>query len=373
MDGVELTSLPEDALGHIIENLDEDAICALASVSRYFARSCESDLIWAAAAAVRGIRSCAPMSCRATVVTLRRVRRALRPFTINPPTSTTSQKLRCMWDPASAASALQLRIGKFSSSVNDACEHSISPINARERDWLNWFGRVAEGKLHLETCRVGARTLNCLHLHDAVTDDCHACMLHGADVSHICAASASGEERLVRAVDEFRHRVALIRRVSVVDASTAAGQRLGAYLRLLPPTMCRNLESLSIEGCPADALSVLSHTPPNASGGRTPAATSWLPHVIVAEQARPRVSIGHAMDVVGSLVKQLVHHDATCAAQTNRRRVQHVVFLTASRASAETLTKAVCSISFKSHLALVPSGGAGQSVAGASASIVGVS
>ena len=64
------------------------------------------------------------------------------------------------------------------------------------------------------------------------------------------------------------------------------------------------------------------------------------------------------MDIVGSLVRQLVKYDALCdshaAAGLVVHRVRHVVFVTASRASAETMTKAVCSISFKSHLALAP-------------------
>jgi hypothetical protein len=66
------------------------------------------------------------------------------------------------------------------------------------------------------------------------------------------------------------------------------------------------------------------------------------------------------MDVVGSLVRQLVRHDAECdeAAQAaspqsgHVRRVQLVVLVAAGRAATTTLEKAVCSIAFKSHLAL---------------------
>ena len=105
-------------------------------------------------------------------------------------------------------------------------------------------------------------------------------------------------------------------------------------------------------------------------------AARGMPAVVVAEQARPRLSIGHAMGVVGSLVKQLVQYDASssagkdgeevaatcdqaapaapCAPPRFRpRHVQHVVLVAAGPKAADTLERAVCSIAFKSHLALV--------------------
>ena len=212
-----------------------------------------------------------------------------------------------------------------------------------------------------------------MHLHDAATDDCISCALHAADASadcagalHVCDAGSSGGERLVRAVSEFRHRVRLVRRLTVVDASRESGRRVSIMLRELPASVCRRLETLTIEGCPSDALTSLNK--PSATAGvedgraARSASALPLPPVIVAEQARPRVSIGHAMDVVGSLVKQLVSYDASCSSDdarladgsASRGHIQHLVLVAASRASAETLQKAVCSIAFKSHLAMPP-------------------
>ena len=80
-----------------------------------------------------------------------------------------------------------------------------------------------------------------------------------------------------------------------------------------------------------------------------------MPAVVIAEQARPRVSIGHAMSLVGSLVRQLVALDAAAGSLgVPAGRIQHLVFVAASRQSAETFEKAICSIAFKSHLALGP-------------------
>ena len=87
-----------------------------------------------------------------------------------------------------------------------------------------------------------------------------------------------------------------------------------------------------------------------------------MPAVIIAEQARPRLSISHAMTMVGSLVRQLMRDDhqavdgadELAARPTLPRggRIHHVVFVMASHAAADTLTKAVRSIVFKSHVAL---------------------
>tara|TARA_B100000768_G_scaffold150559_1_gene145351 strand:- start:66 stop:383 length:318 start_codon:yes stop_codon:yes gene_type:complete len=65
---------------------------------------------------------------------------------------------------------------------------------------------------------------------------------------------------------------------------------------------------------------------------------------------------------LGSLVRQLTTADAAmdaaCVADINDagpgRRVRHVVFLASGRSAAETLERAVCSIAFKSHLAMPP-------------------
>jgi len=83
-------------------------------------------------------------------------------------------------------------------------------------------------------------------------------------------------------------------RLSVVDGSRDAGQKLCRYLRRLPPAVCRTLDELSTEGLEDGALR------------RTARDGDGMPAVLLAEQARPKVSIGHAMDVLGSLLRQLV-------------------------------------------------------------------
>lgn len=61
---------------------------------------------------------------------------------------------------------------------------------------------------------------------------------------------------------------------------------------------------------------------------------------------------------LGSLVRQLTTADAAmdaaCVGAGPGRRVRHVVFLASGRSAAETLERAVCSIAFKSHLAMPP-------------------
>ena len=98
-------------------------------------------------------------------------------------------------------------------------------------------------------------------------------------------------------------------------------------------SVCKKLDTLSIEGCPPDALASLARS---SEGGRIPAA-------IIAEQARPKISIGHAMDLVGALLKQVVAHEDS---------IRHVIFIASGTASADVLEKAVRSIAFKSHQVL---------------------
>jgi|TARA_B110001469_G_C9436922_1_gene221606 hypothetical protein len=92
----------------------------------------------------------------------------------------------------------------------------------------------------------------------------------------------------------------------------------------------------------------------------------------MASACSPRYEINTRPYNPGSLVRQLTTadaamDDAACVADTDAnadadagadagpgRRVRHVVFLASGRSAAETLERAVCSIAFKSHLAMPP-------------------
>jgi hypothetical protein len=92
----------------------------------------------------------------------------------------------------------------------------------------------------------------------------------------------------------------------------------------------------------------------------------------MASACSPRYEINTRPYYPGSLVRQLTTadaamDDAACVADTDAnadadagadagpgRRVRHVVFLASGRSAAETLERAVCSIAFKSHLAMPP-------------------
>jgi hypothetical protein len=92
----------------------------------------------------------------------------------------------------------------------------------------------------------------------------------------------------------------------------------------------------------------------------------------MASACSPRYEINTRPYNLGSLVRQLTTadaamDDAACVADTDAnadadagadagpgRRVRHVVFLASGRSAAETLERAVCSIAFKSHLAMPP-------------------
>ena len=316
---------------------------------------------WERLAETKDVRHCWPLSARETLVHLRVVARLLRPFSLQPP-AVAPQKLRCPWDPASACASQQLHRGRYSAvactAVDDSAGARIHRIDlsARERAWLRWFGRFQDGQLLLETVRVGAAPCDALHLHDVGTGDCVACALqlaNGPPLVHVTSASEGDAQRLCRAVDEFRHRCRLVRRLTVVDASREPVQRLQHFLRQLPTSVCRKVEALGVDGLPGDALRMME-------------SDGSLPAVLVVEQARPKVSIGHAMDVMGSLVRQLVRYDnAVCdssataprrsgetAVRAPGRRVHHVILVAAGRAATETLERAACSIAFKSHLAL---------------------
>ena len=120
---------------------------------------------------------------------------------------------------------------------------SISPLTTRERAWLTWFGRFRDGVLHVESVRMGPHVRMALHLHDATTSDCIACAVQTSHddlhVSHLATAAACGEQRLLGAVQEFRHRAALVRRFCVVDGSRDPGQSLNIFLGTLPSCVRR--------------------------------------------------------------------------------------------------------------------------------------
>ena len=156
MDDVQLAdALPDDLLACVVNLLgDEDAICAMHCVNKRFASlvSCDSHA-WSALAAAKGMTRCEPLGWQSTVIHLRRISRLLQPFAVLPP-SCTPQKLRCQRDPASAVSALQLRIGVFGAALQPSLHASMAPLTSQERAWINWFGRMQNGALHIESCRL---------------------------------------------------------------------------------------------------------------------------------------------------------------------------------------------------------------------------
>lgn len=429
-----LLELPDDALLNIVEQLhEEDALCALlASCKRLNTLLKSSEAPWLALEAASGLGRCHSLSSCATVLVMRRVRQMLQPFAVKPPLRD-PQKLRCSRDLASAVSAMQVRIGSFHRFAPTTPGASLwAPLTARERDWLRWYGRMRSGILCLEPFRFDTACCSsiygtALHLHDTTTDDCVACEIEANGQAIVTSSAGAAlapcaEQRLSEAVAELRHRVGVVTRISVVDGTKQPGRRALAMLRAQPQCLCRKLDALTIEGCPAGALAALEQSgpplaapslPASASASASPiaietdsggagleaaapgeavassagagqgapplptvACASAIPAIVIAEQARPRLSIGHAMDVVGSLVRQLVQHDAhgnrTAASESGAgddagesagavgaapaatpRRVQHLVFVGAGPKATETLERAVCSIAFKSHLALV--------------------
>ena len=343
-----LPDLPDDVLASILASSHlaaSHALCALSCVSKRFAGTLALstfDHVWRPSSASCARQPSTLLTWRGEFLYLTRTRHALKPFAMQPPASS-PQKLRCAF-----ASALVPHCSPRGSS------HGMAPLTTRERAWIQWFGRMQDGVLHLGPCRFDA-TATCgtaLHLHDTATDECIACAFHEAGGGCGLAFAATGtgcvvgNERLMRAVAELRHRVHLVQRLHVVDGTKEPGKRALAVLHSLPRCLCKKLE-LELEGCPPGALAELD-------GPADDSATNTMPAVVIAEQARLRLSIGHAMDVVGSLIRQLVRHDAQCLDAASR--VQHIVLVAAGRAAAETLQRAVCSIAFKSNLSLLEDG-----------------
>jgi hypothetical protein len=200
-----LLLLPDDSLRCTLLLLDEDALCALGCTCQQLASLTQRwTEPWMRIAATKGVAR-----DRATLLQLRAASRMLRIYALQPPPST-PQRLRCHWDPASAASAAQPRVGTFAEGTVAADSVAIAPFSAREAAWLAWFGRFHDGRLLLETLPCQSRARHALHLHDSTTDDCMACALPrqgGAclGVARVAIADDS-EQRLVRAVGEFRHR-----------------------------------------------------------------------------------------------------------------------------------------------------------------------
>lgn len=348
-----LLELPDELLACVLR--DVDALIAVACVCKQLSTVlANNDSLWVMAA--DAVAPCSPLSARATMLTLRRVGMILKPFVVQPPLLSVPQRVRCAANRTSAGTTMM--------------QHGVEPLNFREREWLRWYGRMRNGTMHLSFEGSGRVAL---HLHDACTDKCIACVLqegvaHGNQRAATPTAAmpltlASGEEQLAEAVREFRHRVGLVSRISVVDGTKDSARRALLLLGGLPRCVCRKLDALTIEGCPDSALTSLiewcgEDCPAGEVAGNRRMADG-MPAVVIAEQARLRLSIGHAMCVVGSLVRQLVRLDNDVATNRGcenapRRTVQHVVLVAAGQKAAETLEKAVRSISFKSHQALLP-------------------
>ena len=374
-----MQSLDDDALLSVLAVLDEAGLCAIASsCRRCMVLASSTEALWVACAGVRGVRTRpTSISWREVVIGLRRAQQAVRPHAVLPPLGTPlgTARRRC--------AAVSQQQGACSAHP---WHQRIQPLSAREKQWLSWYGLYHTSVLHVESCRVGDRPGTALHAHDPSTDACLGCLIYqdapfksgrSAPGPVVCQSvtppSACGGDgtRLSRALDEFRHRASLVGKVSVCDASKESGRRAVALLNALPPALCRRLDSMSIEGCPPDALTALANQldtaclPPSSQGVAAAAAPATaapataapaaaaaprLPAVLIVDQWRPKVSIGHAMDIIGSVLAQVARH----AEANEATRIHHVVVVAASSRSADTLAKAVRSIGFKSHLVLPP-------------------
>lgn len=346
-----LLDLDDDTLVCILYHCGCDiALGALSCTCHQLLRAVTmTDDAWANAAARRHVWRCDPLSWRETLQILRRVDNELRRFETQPPPSS-SHKLRCARDPASALSST--RPGSFSTAPDGPRSSSsrnvvidIMPFSAREQAWVRWFGRFTQGVLHIDHAPHG-RTI--LHLHDADTDDCIACALQspssGLHYLSCGACCTAGEDRLRHAVSEFRHRMNISRRVCVVDGSRPAGQAvIEKTLRRLPACVCRTVKAAGAE---AAALHTAFYFEATA------------PPVVLVESNKPRPSIGYAMALVGGLVRQLVRHHVACGEVANkpadklRGRVERVILVASTHTAADVFEKAVRSIVFKSHLTL---------------------
>tara|TARA_B110001452_G_scaffold121646_1_gene100912 strand:- start:54 stop:1289 length:1236 start_codon:yes stop_codon:yes gene_type:complete len=331
------------------------SLCALAAACRATAAAVSADM-WRTAAEHALLYSYDEIGGRETVLAHRTAEAALRPFHTKAPSLSSPRKLRCPCQ----APEVETFGGTF----------GVTPFSPQEVAWMSWFGRMEEGTLHLEHARGGRLVLH-VHAHDS--SECLACAL-------LNAGSAAGppspnpsrdrrlgglqwygasQQRLLRVVTEFRHRVRIVKRMSVVDASTPSGKHALALLGKLPKCFCRRIEPPRI-----GAVDGSSHFSSILEADLAPA-------VVVVDVASSKLSVGRAMDIVGLLSRMMISHDRVAAReQADGRpvepwlegagagpgvpRLHRVVFAASSPSAASTLEKAVCSICFKSNLALGP-------------------
>ena len=277
-----LDSLPFEVLHEVWLHVASGCHCstlALAACNHSFAASLSSPdtdrTVWAAAARSMRIPCPAPsLSHRQTVQAVGALEHTLRPFLTHPPPPAslgTPRRLRCPRDPASASSAFKLRASdshyatgasKHSTGMAGASradERLFEPFGPRERQWLGWFSRVHEGTLHVENVAVGqpsgAGQCQAVHLHSP-EGDCLACVLQSAVGCSLGASAVpsgivtagpplDGRARLLGAVTEFRHRLAVARALHVLCDAPAAGRRARAALEAMPASMCVHLRSLA--------------------------------------------------------------------------------------------------------------------------------
>ena len=331
------------------------SLFSLAAACKATATGASGEL-WKRAAEIARIHSYDEIGCRETLLAHLKAEATLKPFQTKAPSLSSPRKLRCPCH----ASEIETFGGTF----------GVAPFTPQEVAWMAWFGRMEEGTLHLEHAR-GGRVVLHVHAHDS--SDCLGCAL-------MAAGSAAGppsqnpsrdrrlaelqwhgaaQQRLLRVVTEFRHRVRIVRRMSVLDASTQAGKHALALLDRLPKCFCRHIEP-SRSSAVAERFFASTFEPDLA------------PSVVVVDVASSKLSVGRAMDIVGLVTRMVLCHDGVAATeQADGRmgehwldgagaghawpRVHRVVFAAPSSSAASTLEKAVCSICFKSNLALGPS------------------
>ena len=324
---------------------------------------------WACAARSCGIRQQAEQprsvtSWRATVAAVLSCDRALAAFATRPPASngSTLPGLRCPQSQPERQVVEELYPGE-----------TMAALSAKERAWLAWFNRFAEGTLHVEqiTCLHGwgwqcGGDVQCVHLHSSGGEcvgraiSAGPCLSSGAESGSrggerplVCAwrsgSTAEGFERLAHAVTEFRARARLAARMVVVDKPAGASGRQGT------PAALSRAAAEAIAKLYALDRALCAFVRPAVSGwAQLEAACDCLalpPCFIVvpcvdALMGGP-LSIKKATRMVGSMADRIARLDSKADGALRR-----VVFVTHSAAAYETFRKAVLSVAFKSHHAL---------------------
>ena len=360
-----LADLPFDVLYGVLEWLPTATIVELGCASRHLASAVYNDSLWHRVGLRCQIHRRLPLTWRESVLCEMHIDILLRAYAIKCRASCAPRRLRCHRDPASAASALQLRIGSFAGVSTPSHIVEIDPVTRKEAEWLGYFRRVTHGTLHIESFRLPSSNNwhQALHLHDE-SDVCIACAIQGPEGSKLGFPNSQcghvdQQIRLAHAIGEFRHRLRMLSRLHVLDASTCQATLLG--LRKLPSCMCCRLEVRPQSNAEAEH-NMFSAQLRNAFCELRPVV------VILAGHCLQRIDVGRAMGLVGSVVSELVAADIAdthcqAAGRDGEWReslrgdlwlpgVRHVVILAGSAPAADTLQKAVRSISMKSSHSL---------------------